>query len=95
MTLCEQMLKRQFMDTAVTVTLTEDNGWTVVFENLTLTEATELAEALPWWWRHCPQCCEGSRGAILWTMATRPGTCRGGAFACWHLAWPSCLEQAG
>ena len=50
MTLCEQMLKRQFMDTAVTVTLTEDNGWTVVFENLTLTEATELAEA--WRRRH-------------------------------------------
>ncbi len=54
-----------------------------------------MAQALPWWWRHCPQCCGGWRGAILGTMTTRPGTCRGGAFACWHSAWPSCLEQAG
>jgi hypothetical protein len=46
---------------------------------------------LPWWWRHWPQCCEGSRGAMLGTMTTRPGTCRGGAFACWHLAWPQPL----
>src|SRR5271157_2483361 len=45
------------------------------------------------------QRCEGRRGAILGTMTTRPGTCRGGlsrrspakveVFACWHSAWPS------
>ena len=38
---------------------------------------------------------KGKRGAS-WNPATsRPGTCQGGAFACWHLAWPSRLEQAG
>jgi hypothetical protein len=47
-----------------------------------------------WRWLHWPQFCEGSRGAILGRMRTRPGTCRGGAFACWHLAWPSCPKQA-
>src|ERR1035441_8641492 len=26
----------------------------------------------------------GQRGAILGAMTTRPGTCPGGAFACWH-----------
>jgi hypothetical protein len=44
------------------------------------------AVRLPWWWRHCCQCCEGSRGAIRGTMTARPGTCRGCVFACWHSA---------
>jgi hypothetical protein len=42
--------------------------------------ASELWGESSWWWRHFHQCCEGSRGAILGTMATRPGTCRGGGF---------------
>ena len=29
-----------------------------------------------------------------WNPATsRPGTCRGGAFACWHSAWPSAFSK--
>jgi hypothetical protein len=37
--------------------------------------------------------CEGSRGAMLVTMTTRPGTYRGGVFARWHLAWPSVFSK--